>query len=164
MNDFFMGYTGEFAYSVDSQRRIAIPRDWRSGEGDVFFLMPSPNKTLRVLSEAGFREMMETVTKGTMMDAKAQRALAILGSQMQRVVCDKQGRIALSPKLKEHAGIVDGAVLVGAIKEIQIWSKEQWDAQLTDASGIDDAFSILSQLSSQGPADRLASAVKEVSQ
>jgi MraZ protein len=163
VNDFFMGYTGEFAYSVDSQRRIAIPRDWRSGEGDVFYLMPSPNKTLRVLNEAGFREMMETVTKGAMMDPKAQRALAILGSQMQRAVCDKQGRIALNPKLKDHAGIIDGAVLVGAIKEIQIWSKENWEAQQTDAAGIDDAFAILSQLGSQGPADRLASAVKEIS-
>ena len=41
---------------------------------------------------------------------------------------DKQGRIVIPAELKEYAGIEKEMVTMGAMKKIEIWSKEVWDA------------------------------------
>ena len=41
---------------------------------------------------------------------------------------DKQGRILIPAKLREHAKLEKEVVFVGVLGKIEIWSKEQWDS------------------------------------
>ena len=41
---------------------------------------------------------------------------------------DKQGRILIPTKLRDYAQLEKEVVFVGVLGKIEIWSKEQWDA------------------------------------
>ena len=47
---------------------------------------------------------------------------------------DKQGRINISPTLKEHAGLKKECVIVGVSTRIEIWAKERWDDYSEEAN------------------------------
>ncbi len=139
-------FLGEFEHTLDTQRRVAIPSAWRGGDGAChFFLIPSKNRFLQMLSASAFKEMLlDKVKNISLADGKASLDLAKLGSRAQECVCDKQGRIQLSQKLAEHANLTDKVILVGAIGYAQLWSPEAWRE---NQGGIDDCYAVIDQLS-----------------
>ena len=46
---------------------------------------------------------------------------------------DGQGRIKLPDSLRQYAGIVDTAIVVGANARVELWSEEGWKAEQTAA-------------------------------
>lgn len=45
---------------------------------------------------------------------------------------DKQGRILIPPKLREHGALLKDIVFVGVLSKVEIWSKERWDSNSYD--------------------------------
>ena len=41
---------------------------------------------------------------------------------------DKQGRVLIPNKLREHVELIKDVVSVGVINKIEIWSKKRWDS------------------------------------
>ncbi len=138
-------YLGQFEYTVDKQRRLAIPSQWRSDDPhqNCFFLLPGRLHALQLVPASMFREFLEKLKKVSFADSKAMVALGKIGSMAQQCVCDKQGRISLSQNLMQHAGITDKALLLGAVATIQIWQPEAWHEQQIDSeTGLDVIQSI----------------------
>ncbi len=147
MNQIFIGIQ---THSIDSQRRIAIPSDWRHGAPDpmVFFMVPGRKRTIQVLPQALFQqEILEKVKKVSFANAEQAQALARIGALAHRSVCDKQGRISLTQQLMEHAGLDDQATLVGGVKSIQIMSPATWtESQMKT----DDVLDEIERIQSSG--------------
>ena len=130
-------YLGEFDFAVDAQRRLAIPSAWR-GEGDSFVLLPGREESLQLVPAAMFQELLAKLRQVSFADAQAAVALATIGSMAVLCQPDKQGRISLTQKLMEHAGIRSGAVLLGAVTTIQIWEPGRWNKRRMDSQkGLD---------------------------
>ena len=120
-------FFGEYSHSIDSQRRVAIPKNWRAkGSNLRFFLLPGRHKALQLIPFNSFKEIFEKIRKISFADPKASLALAKLGSMAQECECDSQGRIAISPRLMEEADLSDYAIMVGAISTAQIYSPDNW--------------------------------------
>lgn len=132
-------FLGEFAHTVDSQRRISMPKVWREA-GGRFVILPGRDKTLQVFSPEKAKEMLKKLTSSSFANGPASKALAVIGAYAMECTCDKQGRIALSQKLADYAGISDQAVLVGCFDSIQIYSKAAWDAQQVN---VDDVLDVI---------------------
>jgi len=132
-------FTGEFVHSLDSQRRVSVPRQWRV-EGMKYFLLPGRNGTLQLITQEYFMDFLKQVRKVSLTNGPVGRALALLGSRAQEVSCDKQGRIGLSAKLKAYGSFDSEVVMVGAFTHAQIWTKEAWDAQADDTEGVLDVI------------------------
>ncbi|HJO94121.1 MAG TPA: hypothetical protein QF753_12020 [Victivallales bacterium] len=129
-------FAGEFVHAIDSQRRIAIPKDWRVKDGlNRFYILPGRHKTLQLMTYSSFKRLAEKLKKVSIADPKASIALARLGARARECRCDKQGRIPVPEQLLEYAEIKKGneveaeLVLVGAFNSIQIWSRANWDKQ-----------------------------------
>jgi MraZ protein len=129
-------FAGEFIHAIDSQRRIAIPKDWRIKGGDNrFYILPGRHNALQLMTYASFKKLAEKLKKVSIADPKASIALARLGAKARECRCDKQGRIGVNESLLEYAEIkkneiIDAdLVLVGAFNNIQIWSKDNWKKQ-----------------------------------
>lgn len=41
---------------------------------------------------------------------------------------DRQGRILLSPKLRQYAGIESEVLVIGLVKKLELWSPSRWEA------------------------------------
>ena len=132
-------FSGEFVHSLDSQRRVAVPRQWRV-EGLKYFLLPGRDGVLQLVPEYYFKDFLDKIRKVSLTNAKIGRALALLGSRAQECSCDKQGRISLTAKLKEHGSLDGELVMVGAFTHAQIWSKEAWDKQAEDTEDVLDVI------------------------
>ena len=138
-------FTGEYPHSLDSQRRFAVPRQWRS-EGIKYYVLPGRGSILQLIPEYTFKDFLDKVRKVSLTNAAVGRALALLGSQAQECNCDKQGRISLTPKLKDYAGIDSELIIVGAFTHAQIWNKEAWQQQADDTESVLDVIdSILTE-------------------
>lgn len=141
-------FLGEFEHSIDSQRRVAIPRAWRGGKGNPtrLVILPGRDRTLLAVSPDKAKEMMKKLTAGSFANRNVSKALAMIGSYAVDCLCDKQGRIGISRKLMDYAGIGENVVFVGAFDSIQIWSTEQWKSQSFD---VDDVLDVIQDLQEQ---------------
>ena len=146
-------FVGHFSHTVDPQRRLAIPSEWRSGDaGDCFVLLPARDHLIQAIPEKTFQEeILSAAKKLSLADAKGMRALALLGSRALRCICDKQGRIQLSPELMEYAGLSSKAVLVGSVWLFQLWSPEKW-AEYENKEALDsdeEFFNVLDEINTK---------------
>ncbi|MEI6055439.1 MAG: hypothetical protein WCR55_05190 [Lentisphaerota bacterium] len=145
-------YAGEFVHSVDTQRRVAIPSEWRSrGDDNRFYVLPGRHNALQLMPFSVFKAMAEKLKKVSIADPKASLALAKLGARSRECTPDKQGRIHIPEQLLEHAEIKKGnevdseIVLVGVFNSIQIWSNSNWNKhkqQMSDDEMLDVLQSI----------------------
>jgi MraZ protein len=138
--EFDFCFLGEHEYTVDSQRRVALPKAWRRDDAarNRFFLLPGREKSLQLVPGEMFQELLLKLRKVSFADAKAAIALATIGSMAQEVTCDRQGRITMTPKLMDHAGITEKALLLGAVTTVQIWEPDAWEARkMSSEAGLD---------------------------
>ena len=133
-------FLGEFKHTLDSQRRVAVPRGWRSGDKSCFYLFPGRGGCLQLISQSVFADLTERIRKVSFTDPVVSRALAKIGALAQECVCDKQGRIAIPQKLKEFAGIDGEVMMVGAITTGQIWAAQAWEAESEDPEKLLDVI------------------------
>ncbi len=120
-------FFGEFEHSLDPQRRVAIPSNWRKEKKTTFFLLPGRHNTLQLIPFSTFRETLMKFKKISFADPAASLAFARLGASGQECECDKQGRIQIPQKLIDQAGLKNQVVMIGSLTTIQIWSKENWN-------------------------------------
>jgi MraZ protein len=146
-----MLFVGEFKHSIDSQRRVAIPSEWRGKGESVFYVLPWRHNTLQLMTFDSFRSLADKLRKVPTADPKAMIALARLGAKARECKCDKQGRIALIESMLEYAEIkkkeaLDSELyLVGAFNSIQIWSVDNWN-KLQSMSNQEDTLDVFQKI------------------
>ena len=134
-------FFGEFEHSLDPQRRVAIPSNWRKEKKATFFLLPGRHNALHLIPFGTFRETLMKFKKISFADPAASLAFARLGATGQECECDKQGRIQIPQKLIEQSGLKNQVVMIGAVTTIQIWSKENWSMfQKSDQNDVIDVI------------------------
>ncbi len=123
-----LGFWGSYEHALDTQGRLAIPSEWRSKDVENrFVLFPSGDGALLLFPMEIFGEFIAAVRKQPF-NMQLQSALAWLGSQSRKLVCDKQGRIKLEKEMLTKAGISDNNIrLVGAISHIRLCSQEAFE-------------------------------------
>lgn len=141
-------FLGHFTHIIDSQRRVAIPRDWRSLAADdstVFYLLPGRDQSIQVLPKELFESVILEKTKQvSFANAAKSKALTAIGSKAARSVCDRQGRITLTPYLMEYASLTNEAVMVGSVNSICILSPPKWEqAQMSNDEMLDQIERIM---------------------
>ena len=132
-------FLGEFEHAIDSQRRVAIPSEWRLKEGDGrFVLLPARGGSLQLMPFEEFdNSILSKARRLSLASEKDMKDLAELGSRAQICECDKQGRVQISQKLAAYAGLKDKAAMIGSLSYIQIWTPE---ARAKSLGGDEDRF------------------------
>ena len=73
-------YIGFHPHSIDAQRRVAIPKEWRKDAGDdaVFYLLPGRNQTIQVLPKELFeQEILDLSQRKRITDVHHHRAKSL---------------------------------------------------------------------------------------
>lgn len=120
-------FTGEHAYRVDSQRRVALPKAWRGEGEDASFMLLAPDEPcIHMMPQRMFDRVYDRMQEELLSNLGMFSVFSSIGSNAADVTCDKQGRFALPPELMKHAGITESVVLVGGFVTISIWDPEVW--------------------------------------
>lgn len=124
-------FVGSHSRSLDGKKRLTIPSEWRDAVGNlpVFVLKGVDQPCLYVFTARDMAKRLEKIRSISVANAKAQQFLRSLMSSADRLEIDAAGRIRVSDRLLDYAGIAGQVELVGVGGRFEIWSPEQWNKQ-----------------------------------
>ncbi len=122
-------FLGEFEYRIDEKGRVPIPPRFRRELEEGVVLTPGVEKCIVVYPLSEWEKLVADLTTGSVARSKLRRLNRAIFATAFSLNIDGQGRIALPVPLREHAGIEDEVVVAGANTYLELWNKEQWEAE-----------------------------------
>lgn len=117
---------GTYYPSIDQKGRMSFPTKLREILGPEFFLCQGPDDAyIAVYSPEAFQEYCDKLYSIPGKQGSDIRRMLLAGADKQTP--DKQGRIFITQQLRDHAGITDEVVVIGANHRAEIWNKSKWE-------------------------------------
>lgn len=141
----------QFPCVLDSQRRLAIPKQWRlptDSEDTDFFISVGIGPSLEFYDYAEF-ERRQVIAKRSMIDNRTRILGTGSGMNSTIVQLDKQGRFVIPQPLLEVTQIKTNVLCLGSINYGTIIAKEIWEKIQPP---LDDVISYSQMLGADGPA------------
>lgn len=124
-------FSGEFEYKTDEKGRVPIPPKFRRELKEGVVLVPGVERCINIYTPTEWKKLAATLTAGSVAPSKVRRLTRAIFATAFSLNIDGQGRIALPIPLREYAGIEDEVVIAGVNIYLELWSKEQWEAEKT---------------------------------
>ena len=121
-----MDFVGFHPRSLDEKGRLVLPAIFRANFSEHAFLSPA-GPYVAMHTEAGYHDMIERLRAQVDAGALGLNLLRRIGSGTEPVRVDAQGRVGLSPRLREKASLGSEVVVCGVIDYIEIWNAADWD-------------------------------------
>ena len=141
-------FLGEFEYKIDEKGRVPIPPKFRKELKEGVVLMPGVENCINIYPLSEWKKVSATLTSGTIAPRKLRRLNRAVFATAFSLNIDGQGRIALPIPLRVYAEIEDEVVIAGANTYLELWNKEQWEAEKTISQ--EQAWQIIESLEQRG--------------
>jgi MraZ protein len=134
--------SGNCEYKLDSQRRVAVPSDWRTqSPTGCFVLIPGRDQTLQLYTEEVYNERigakLNSLSPSNPADLKKLRQL---GARTFKLQCDKQGRIQIPQILMDFAQLKESVAFIASGNFGQIMDGARWKAEFEAFNETGDSF------------------------
>ena len=126
-------FLGEFEHALDDRGRVAVPAKWRPALGEGLVVTRGIERCLFLWPADEWRAIAEKLSQLSLMQADARRIHRLIFSGATDTAPDRLGRILLPGFLREYAELHDGVVLVGLLNRAEIWSRDNWHAERSEA-------------------------------
>jgi len=128
---------GTFYSSVDAKSRVAVPARHREvlqafGEGNLVGTVHHREPCLVLRPSLVWNTLAERLREIPNTDPSVQQLLRKILGNAQDLNPDTNGRILLSPALREYAGLKGSqkVAVVGMGEYLEIWDAKVWDEQM----------------------------------
>ncbi len=135
---------GEYSHTIDAKGRLIIPAKFREELGDSFVVSRGFDGCLTAYDPASWMKIKEELSSLPQFKKDARDIIRFFLSGAVEAEIDKQGRILIPAKLRDHAGLKKDVILVGVGSKVEIWDSERWQNAVPDS--IDDRAEELSSL------------------
>ncbi len=119
-------FLGEYTHSLDEKGRLTLPARWREQLGLSVVITRGLDQCLFVFPADKFESIAREIDQLGFSKSDARALSRHLFAKATDVEPDKQGRIILTPALREFAGIENEAVIVGVNNRIEIWNPHRY--------------------------------------
>jgi MraZ protein len=136
-------FYGTFTPRLDDKGRITLPARYRGAFTDGAMVVRGVSRCLYVFTTDGFEEFAEDAINAPVTDADriGPARYMLANSDFQTV--DAQGRITLTGRMREYAGLGKDVVLTGQGKRMEVWNADRWEryeaAQESGYAGLDES-------------------------
>lgn len=117
---------GEYIYTIDQKKRIAIPAKFRKSLGKKIVVTTGLDNCLVVYPFPEWQKLtkkLENLPNGQV-DARGLARIMLSGAV--NVDIDKLGRILIPDYLKNYAFLKKNVAILGLSNRIEIWDEERW--------------------------------------
>ena len=123
-----MALTGTYPCNVDDKRGIALPRAVREQFGDAETLLasPGPDQCLWLTDPSHQERLAERLEHSPAREVDVRVFKRLYYAQTERVTVGADGRITLSDRLAQFAGLSQEVVLVGIDDHFELWDAARW--------------------------------------
>jgi len=123
-------FLGRFQHTVDSKGRVSIPIKFRETLAERYeeklIVTTDLDQCLVAYPIEEWQIMQEKVKTIPAMQQEVKDWLRFFYSGAVECPLDRQGRILLSPALREYARITKEIVMLGIFNKIEIWDAKRW--------------------------------------
>lgn len=119
-------FLGTSDHALDTKGRVILPSKFREELGESFYITKGFENCVQVLSVDEFDRLRAQIRQ-----LPADKALSLqylLISPATLVTPNSQGRVVISQKLREEAGLSGEVTVVGMDSRIEIWDKAAFAA------------------------------------
>lgn len=124
-------FVDEYPRSLDDKGRFILPSKLREKLKGTIYITRSPSSKdscLYIYPEEEWEQISERLSKlPTATDPASAAFVRKFFAKATSYEPDKQGRVSVSPRLMEFAGLTKDIVLVGANTRLEIWDAEKWE-------------------------------------
>ena len=142
-----MFFIGEYTYSIDAKKRLAIPSKFRQVLGKKAIVTKGLDNCLFLYPLKEWEKLAEKLSNLPLAKADARGfGRLMLGGAMD-VNIDNLGRILIPDYLKQYALLKKKVVVAGVYNRIEIWDDSKWKEYKTKIeSGMGDMAERLGEL------------------
>ena len=131
MGQFF--FSGSVSAKLDEKNRFVLPQQMRFGlveNGALEFTIAlGLGGCLAIYRKSDIEKIVQKF-QSKQHQGKYQKFFTLFFSTLHQTSCDKIGRVILPPVLKKAVNIKSEIIVAGVLNKIEIWPKEEYDAQL----------------------------------
>jgi len=120
-------FMGKYYNSIDAKNRMIVPSKHRDQLGGRCILTKGMDHCLYIYPLDEWEKQVEKVSALPQTDKNVRDYIRDVFSNAEECELDKQGRILIPAELKKQVYIDRELVTLGAMKRIEIWSKEVWE-------------------------------------
>ena len=117
--------TGEFLHTIDNKGRLILPAQLRRELGEVCYVTITHTGCLSIYSQESWDAFQQKVNAMPIADAVR---LRVIFSNTLTCEPDSQGRIMISKKLRDFAGIDKDVTVIGFANHAEIWDRAKYEA------------------------------------
>ena len=138
-------FLGEFSHNLDSKGRVTIPAKFRHRLMPGLVVTRNPTGgCLMAMPLDEWQNVAARVSALPLIDTRTAQLRRALFSAAEDLKPDRQGRILISQRLREFAGIENEIIIAGMNTYIELWDPAQWEEQLLTPTQLgEDLFAAL---------------------
>lgn len=121
-----MPFYGEYTYSIDEKKRLAIPPKFRKVLGKKAVITKGLDQCLFLYPAREWENLAKKLSKLPLAQADARGFVRLMLTGAMEVEIDNLGRILIPDYLKEYALLKKRVVVAGVYNRIEIWDEEKW--------------------------------------
>ncbi len=120
--------TGTFPCNLDEQRTVTLPRAIRDQLGDspTILVSPGPDQCLWLTNQAHLNRLAERLEKSSAREVDVRVFKRLYFAQTEKLPISPEGRVTISEKLAQFAGLHQEVVLVGIDDHLELWDVSRW--------------------------------------
>jgi MraZ protein len=135
-------FSGTFTPKLDDKGRLFLPAKFRDAMTEGLVITRGQERSIDVRTRADFAAFTEKFRHASQTDARLRGYGRMLFALASEQVPDKQGRITITPELREYAGLSRDCVVIGIYDRIEIWEPKAWVSYTAEQ---EQAFSDVSE-------------------
>jgi MraZ protein len=122
-----LAFHGTFDHTLDSKNRLTVPSKLRTAFAEGAFLVRSTEKCISLYPSSTYSSLTEAALSGlNPLHPQARELRRYFHSNASQVELDSAGRVMLSTRQLEHAGIDRDVVVIGAGDCLELWDPSTW--------------------------------------
>jgi len=119
-------FIGEYTYSIDTKKRLAIPGNFRQLLGKKVVITRGLDQCLFLYSTEEWLILAKKLAQLPLSQSDARGFSRLMLSGAMEVSFDNLGRILIPDYLKEYGQLKKKVVIAGLYNRIEIWDEEKW--------------------------------------
>jgi MraZ protein len=124
-----LAFHGTFDHTLDAKNRLTVPSKLRTAFAEGAFLVRSTEKCISLYPSATYSAQTEAALSGlNPLHPNARELRRYFHSNASQVELDSAGRVMLSARQLQHAGIDRDVVVIGAGDCLELWDPSTWAA------------------------------------
>ncbi len=125
-------FSGTYTPKLDDKGRLFLPAKFRDDMTEGLVITRGQDRSIDVRTSAEFAVFTEKFKNASQTDARLRAYGRMLFALASEQVPDKQGRITITPELREYASLKRDCVVIGIYDRIEIWEPQAWQRYTAD--------------------------------